>query len=58
MHKELKEHKVTIYTPTERGIPLTGLKFERNKPCHCGSGKKLKKCCGEETRYSCKAKSK
>ncbi len=24
---------------------LKGIKLGRNKPCHCGSGKKHKKCC-------------
>jgi SEC-C motif domain protein len=24
----------------------TGEKVGRNDPCHCGSGKKFKKCCG------------
>jgi len=28
--------------PTTRTAPKTG----RNEPCHCGSGKKFKKCCG------------
>ena len=23
-----------------------GKKMSRNEPCHCGSGKKFKKCCG------------
>lgn len=28
--------------PVERQVPKIG----RNDPCHCGSGKKFKKCCG------------
>ena len=28
--------------PIKRAIPKIG----RNEPCHCGSGKKFKKCCG------------
>jgi len=31
----------------ERILPIrTGQKVGRNEPCHCGSGKKFKKCCG------------
>lgn len=28
--------------------PISSGKF-RNHPCHCGSGKKIKKCCGQKT---------
>ncbi|HEY0323134.1 MAG TPA: YchJ family metal-binding protein [Pyrinomonadaceae bacterium] len=27
-------------------IPAVSQKIGRNEPCHCGSGKKFKKCCG------------
>lgn len=27
--------------------PNTAIKVGRNDPCHCGSGKKFKKCCGK-----------
>jgi len=26
--------------------PIASTKVGRNEPCHCGSGKKYKKCCG------------
>ncbi len=29
----------------EPGTPLRVAKHRRNKPCHCGSGKKFKNCC-------------
>jgi len=28
-------------------IPVTGLHIGRNQPCPCGSGKKYKRCCGQ-----------
>lgn len=30
----------------------TGSKIGRNDPCHCGSGKKLKRCCGDKVSAS------
>lgn len=33
----------TMPKPVARAVPKTG----RNEPCHCGSGKKFKKCCGQ-----------
>ena len=27
-------------------LKALGKKMSRNEPCHCGSGKKFKKCCG------------
>ena len=32
----------TVYRPKESGAMV---KIGRNEPCHCGSGKKFKKCC-------------
>ena len=29
-----------------RREPARSAKVGRNEPCHCGSGKKFKKCCG------------
>ncbi len=29
-----------------RPVPAPNLKVGRNDPCHCGSGRKFKKCCG------------
>lgn len=41
------------------GSPIRAYKPDRNKICLCGSGKKQKKCCGDETRfYSTKPKPK
>jgi SEC-C motif domain protein len=33
-------------TPSQKPIKLDGPKIGRNDPCHCGSGKKFKKCHG------------
>ena len=30
----------------DRGSPPRGAKAGRNEPCHCGSGRKYKRCCG------------
>ncbi len=35
-------------TPSAKPIRLEGPKIGRNDPCHCGSGKKFKKCHGSE----------
>lgn len=37
-----------FYVNTERSqvVPLRVTKLDRNGPCPCGSGKKVKKCCG------------
>ncbi|WP_211365126.1 SEC-C metal-binding domain-containing protein [Rhodovulum strictum] len=32
-----------------RGQPARRAKVGRNDPCPCGSGRKFKKCCGQET---------
>lgn len=33
------------------GSPIVTKRYDRNKPCECGSGKKQKKCCGAETKF-------
>jgi uncharacterized protein YecA (UPF0149 family) len=33
------------------GFALARKKINRNAPCECGSGKKAKNCCGDETKY-------
>jgi len=33
------------------GLPIKAKKVNRNKPCQCGSGKKAKNCCGDQTKY-------
>jgi uncharacterized protein YecA (UPF0149 family) len=35
---------ITVTNPPAPGIHIVS-GSARNKPCHCGSGKKLKKCC-------------
>jgi preprotein translocase subunit SecA len=42
------EGSATTATATKRtpGVPATAPKLGRNDPCHCGSGKKFKKCHG------------
>ena len=36
--------------PTTSPVIRTSLKYSRNDPCPCGSGKKIKKCCIETLR--------
>jgi SEC-C motif-containing protein len=42
VHEEGQGHHHTPMVPIKRDSEKLG----RNDPCHCGSGKKLKKCCG------------
>jgi uncharacterized protein YchJ len=35
---------VRTQTPARLSLPRAGPKLGRNDPCHCGSGKKYKKC--------------
>lgn len=44
-----KLRKVTLIHGDK--LPLHAQSVERNAPCKCGSGKKAKKCCGDETKY-------
>lgn len=48
-----KDHKVQIIRPKESKMPMHSKKVDRNSLCHCGSGKKTKKCCGTQTKYYC-----
>ena len=42
-----KDGKVVYSGLAEKPAPVVNtVKISRNDPCHCGSGKKLKKCCG------------
>lgn len=43
-HEEKPEFEHPPLTPIVREVPKIG----RNEPCPCGSGKKYKKCCGNE----------
>jgi preprotein translocase subunit SecA len=55
--KESATERVQVAKPTSEGFgggekrvvrrPLTVKKIGRNEPCPCGSGKKYKKCCGQ-----------
>ena len=36
---------------SNEGSPLLAKKYPRNLKCWCGSGKKCKVCCGNETQY-------
>jgi len=47
----LKNHKVTLFSPREAGQQLFAHKQNRNDLCRCGSKKKAKKCCGNQTQY-------
>jgi len=33
------------------GSPILTQKYDRNAPCKCGSGKKQKHCCGNQTAF-------
>ncbi|SFC44066.1 SEC-C motif-containing protein [Alkalibacterium subtropicum] len=45
-NKELKEQGYTVSAvPSENKASSQTKKLGRNDPCHCGSGKKYKKCC-------------
>lgn len=41
--------KVTFIS--NNGKPFIAKTVNRNSLCSCGSGKKQKKCCGDETKY-------
>lgn len=45
----IAEHKVSFLS--NEGKPLYAKKYPRNIQCWCGSGKKCKNCCGNETKY-------
>ena len=55
--KESATERVQVAKPTSEGFgggekkavrrPVTVKKIGRNEPCPCGSGKKYKKCCGQ-----------
>ena len=38
----------TSCCPPKQPIRNTAKKIGRNDPCHCGSGKKFKKCCNSK----------
>jgi hypothetical protein len=44
--EDLLPTKTSSYEPAT--IRQTGPKIGRNDPCHCGSGKKYKRCCGAD----------
>lgn len=47
-HWYFYDAKVLHSGPSEKPTPVINtLKIGRNDPCHCGSGKKYKKCCGQ-----------
>jgi SEC-C motif-containing protein len=42
-----RDSDIRFSGPAEKPKPVVNaLKIGRNDPCHCGSGKKFKKCCG------------
>lgn len=44
---QFRDGEVLHSGPSEKPKPVINeLKIGRNDPCHCGSGKKFKKCCG------------
>lgn len=41
-----KAQSENVKDPKRRNLAVVIEKIGRNDPCHCGSGKKYKKCCG------------
>jgi len=50
-----EKRMVTIISPKSKN-PLFVEKQKRNDKCSCGSGKKVKNCCGEKENYYTKNK--
>jgi len=46
-----QKEKVLVSFISNEGSPLITQKQKRNELCKCGSGKKVKNCCGAETAY-------
>jgi tetratricopeptide (TPR) repeat protein len=46
IERELKKLEKNRYSMKNNIQAITSIKFGRNDPCPCGSGKKYKKCCG------------
>ncbi len=36
---------IKVWSISNNGEPIKGIKIKRNDKCKCGSGKKFKKCC-------------
>ena len=51
MDKKIKVKLITVPDDAENGT-LFSKRVRPNDPCPCGSGKKAKKCCGTDTKYS------
>ena len=49
---ERRNIKESTFVPDTQNINVYGPKVGRNEPCPCGSGKKLKKCCGSPARLN------
>lgn len=50
MNKQTRsEHKATLHIGD--GNPIVSQIFSHNAKCRCGSGKKTKHCCGNETKF-------
>lgn len=47
----MEKRKVKLISPTKGHTGLISQKVGRNEACSCGSGRKAKKCCGNETEY-------
>lgn len=45
--EELQERIDVMKETRVEQVVRNGHKIHRNDPCHCGSGKKYKKCCGK-----------
>jgi len=43
--------KNRVFVLAGNGSPLRSVKFDRDAPYKCGSGKKQKNCCGCETKF-------
>ena len=51
----MENRKVKLISPTAGYSGLIARKVNRNDLCPCGSGKKSKKCCSDETKYYTRA---
>ncbi len=49
LNRWVKGQRATTGAANLPGAPVRSAKVGRNDPCPCGSGRKFKKCCGQET---------
>lgn len=49
LYDSIEEEFGSLHSVEDKKVSITSNKIGRNEPCPCGSGKKYKKCCGQET---------